>query len=162
VNELRGKGILIELHIYSPDFDIYKFRKYTESSGIRMNEPVDHKAIPELFSRFDLLYLPIDFDKHSVKFTRFSMPTKMSEYMISGVPVLVHAPGETAVVKFAKQHDIAFISDNNDNESLSGVLLDLIKNEEARKKVALRAIEVAQNKFDGINVRKNFQSIFNK
>lgn len=162
INELKRNGMSIVFSIYSPEYNLEKFRKYDDSPAILLNKPLKHDEMPELYSKFDLLFLPIDFDKLSIKFTRFSMPTKISEYMISGVPILIHAPEEIAIVKFAAKYNIAIISSKNGIGSLREILLDLINNDEARQKVALNAVSVASDKFDGIKVRKNFQSLFMK
>ena len=160
INELRKNGLQIELFIYSPEIHLDKFIKYSNNPGIHLSEPFEHNEMPELFSQFDLLYLPVDFDKFSVKFIKLSIPTKMSAYMISGVPILIHAPGETAIVKFAKRYEAAIISEYDDIASFRETLLELIENEEIRKKAAFNAVKTARDKFDAINVRKDFQSIF--
>lgn len=54
-------------------------------------------------TKADLLVIPLDFDEMSIRFARYSMPGKTSEYMASGTPILVYAPERTALSMYAKR-----------------------------------------------------------
>jgi hypothetical protein len=54
----------------------------------------------------DLLYLPLAFSKSSARISRYSMPTKLPEYLATGKPVLFHAPFESALFQVAERYDL--------------------------------------------------------
>jgi hypothetical protein len=50
------------------------------------NPVADYADLPEIYSSADILVIANDFDEKAICFLRYSMPTKASEYMISGTP----------------------------------------------------------------------------
>jgi hypothetical protein len=54
----------------------------------------------------DLLYLPLAFCKTSSRISRYSLPTKLPEYLATGNPVLFHAPAESALYQVAERYDL--------------------------------------------------------
>src|SRR5690606_19448166 len=45
---------------------------------------LSYEELPYKFAEADILYLPYDFSVNAISFIKYSMPTKASEYMISG------------------------------------------------------------------------------
>ena len=72
----------------------YKDDSRNKYQNQRKQHAIKHAKLNKFSSQFN------DFDKKSISFLKYSMPTKASEYMISGTPVLVYSHGETAVSKF--------------------------------------------------------------
>lgn len=54
----------------------------------------------------DLLYLPLAFCQRSARISRYSLPTKLPEYLASGKSVFVHAPKDSAVFRVAERYDL--------------------------------------------------------
>jgi len=54
----------------------------------------------------DLLYLPLAFDRKSSRIWRYSLPTKLPEYLATGKSVFFHAPQESAVFRVAERYDL--------------------------------------------------------
>jgi hypothetical protein len=54
----------------------------------------------------DLLYLPLAFGKKSSRISRYSLPTKLPEYLAAGRSVFFHAPQESAVFRVAERYDL--------------------------------------------------------
>jgi len=54
----------------------------------------------------NLLYLPLAFGKQSARISRYSLPTKLPEYLASGKTVLFHAPQDSAVYRVAERYDL--------------------------------------------------------
>jgi len=54
----------------------------------------------------DLLYLPLAFCKTSSRISRYSLPTKLPEYLATGNTVLFHAPSESALFQVAERYDL--------------------------------------------------------
>ncbi len=72
-----------------------------KSKYLRIMPYVDNANIPEVLISSNLLFLPLGFSKESREYTRLSMPTKISEYMASKVPILLYAPNEIALTEYA-------------------------------------------------------------
>jgi glycosyltransferase involved in cell wall biosynthesis len=151
---------------YKVEFDIYSAEKDTlETKGIdnmrnvRIFSPVKHEMIHMLLKEYDLLFLPLDFNENGFKYAQFSIPTKASEYMISGTPILVFAPKETAISKFCSENECAYCLIEEGDEKISEALHFMIDNAEYRKKVSSKAMRLAAELFDGEKVRREFQQL---
>ena len=118
---------------------------------------VAYKELPKVFAEADLLILPYDFSDDSVKFIKYSMPTKAPEYMMSGTPIIVYAPEVTAIVKDAEKNKWAKLVTENNAAALAGAVKHLCINENEREQIALNAISIAENKFNSVNVRNRFR-----
>jgi glycosyltransferase involved in cell wall biosynthesis len=126
---------------------------------------IEHRAfiayddLPKVFAEADFLILPYDFSPKALRFIKYSMPTKATEYMISGTPIIVFAPEGTAIVEYAKKYNWAKIITNMKTDELFKAVEDLIQNETTRKEIAQNAKRVAIKNHDSVNVRDNFRNI---
>jgi glycosyltransferase involved in cell wall biosynthesis len=124
---------------------------------------VQHKALvpyselPKVFAEADFLFLPYDFSEESIKFIKYSMPTKAPEFMVSGTPIIMFAPAETALVKHAIHGNWAKVLTENNTDKLAEAIMQLVTNEDQRKHIALNAIEIAEKKFNSATVRNQFR-----
>lgn len=123
---------------------------------------IAYNKLPELFQSMDFLLLPCDFSKVAIKFLKYSMPTKAPEYMITGTPIIILAPGETAVFQYGRDLDWAFTIDNDDPGVISVRLEEIVSNSEARYKIAERAMELARNRHSKEVVTSAFSKEFQK
>lgn len=159
ISKLKIDNQRIELEIYSKDADIPDLKQISELENVKLLPPVPYETVPGMLKDYDLLFLPLDFTVKGLKFARFSIPTKATEYMLSGTPVFVLAPEETAVNKFFKNNNCGFcVSSPNEKEIIEGIKY-IIRNEEYRKQISINAVNLAKDKFDAVTVRQKFQNI---
>ncbi|AKP50118.1 glycosyltransferase [Cyclobacterium amurskyense] len=118
---------------------------------------VPYEELPDRFSEADFLFLPYDFTPSANAFIKYSMPTKASEYMICGTPVLVFAPEDTALVTYAQDHQWAQVVTKNEVQALRDGLMELINNKEMRQRISEAAIKLAEERHDANKVRKQFK-----
>jgi glycosyltransferase involved in cell wall biosynthesis len=119
---------------------------------------VAYEELPKVFSEADILVLPYDFSEQALRFIRYSMPTKATEYMITGTPIILFAPKETAIVDDAERYGWATVITENNVTSLVESITYLVKNEEARRKVGKHAIKFATENHGSENVRTRFRA----
>jgi len=154
---VEGKEIFF--HLYTPDFESDTSRALTEMRNIKVFRPVKHESVYNLLREYDVLLLPLDFTESGIKFAKFSIPTKASEYMISGTPVLVFAPGETAVSRFFMANECGYCLTENDDLAIKNAIKTLVQDREFRVRTGTNAIKVASALFDGKLVRQKFQHL---
>ena len=87
------------------------------------------------------------------------MPTKAPEYMITGTPIIILAPEETAIVKNAIKYDWAKVITQNNINQVSDSIKQLIENEELRYKYARNAISIAEKNYNSIVVTNEFKKV---
>lgn len=118
----------------------------------------NYSLYPKSLQEADILILPYDFTKKSIIFIKYSFPTKASEYMISGTPILVYAPKETAISKHALEHQWAKVVNENSVSKIEEAIIELISNETDRVQYAENARRFAIENFDSTKVRERFRN----
>jgi glycosyltransferase involved in cell wall biosynthesis len=71
--------------------------------------------------------LPITFAEEELQLVRFSMPTKLPEYLASGTPTLVYGPRGCAPVEFCIQNQVGIVQSERSVASLVNVLVEVRK-----------------------------------
>jgi Glycosyltransferase len=120
---------------------------------------VSYNELPKVFSAADFLILPYDFSKKSIKFIKYSMPTKASEFMISGTPIIIFAPQETAIVKYAQKYNWAKVITEDNSMKIVDSIKSLIQSKAERQSIAENAIRLAEENHDASKIRRNFKEI---
>jgi glycosyltransferase involved in cell wall biosynthesis len=160
IEELNKEGNSISLHIQSFAVE-EKFKNGLKRfKFVTFNEFAEYSKLPEIFSAYDILLLPIDFEGNGKAYLHYSMPTKVSEFMISGTPILLFCPPGTALYEHAKKYNWAYTISNNDRQKIKKGILELIGDEDLRIKISGTAKEYALEHFNGNVVRVNFREVF--
>ena len=161
VNNLHQLGVEVLFEIQSPN-NHQLAKLLDENDCIQFVNPIEYSELPKKFSSVDLLFLPEDFDEDSVEFLKFSIQTKVAEYMISGTPILISAHKNTALAKYALKEDWALVVTENKKSTLTEALNELINNEELRMKLGMRGKEVAIKNENAEVVRTNFRKVLSQ
>jgi len=120
---------------------------------------VAYDDLPRVFAESDILLLPYDFHMAALKFIKYSMPTKVPEYMITGTPIIIFAPEVTALVKYAKKYNWAKVITKNDINAVTCAITQMIENKELRQKYGRNAIEIAEKNHNSIDVTNEFRKV---
>lgn len=126
-------------------------------SWVEHRAQVPYETLPQVFAQADLLLLPYDFTEKSIKYIRYSMPTKASEFMASGTPILAFAPEETATAQYAAKFGWAKLVTENREDQLVKALSQLLKDRREREQIARRAAALAEERHDAAVVSREFQ-----
>ena len=153
------KGLKIEFHIQATNFNPV-LDTLAKLNFIKINPSVPYSELPRIFSKSDLLILPNDFDSKSISYLRYSMPTKASEYMVSGTPILLYSSIKTAVTCHALKYNWAYVVSEENKEKLEFAISELYEKKELRIKLANAAKEYAINHFESNKIREQFKNSF--
>lgn len=148
IEELQGTTG-IELHIFSQ-------LPPKTGQGVHYHAFVPHDELPALIPQMDLLLLPFFFDHSWSRFARLSMPTKVSEYMISGVPMLLISDNDNAVYDLLVKNDCAFYLDSKDLGGIYTLLTEILNAPDMRETKARKAVKIAAERFDIDKVATTF------
>ena len=159
VGDLNAKGLKIRFHIQATNSNpvLDELSKFT---FITINPTVPYSELPRVFSQADVLLLPNDFDRTSRAFLKYSMPTKASEYMISGTPILLYSSAETAVTSHALKYNWAYVVSEKKNEALKSAITELYERRDLRTALGNTARDYAINNYDGALIREQFRKAF--
>jgi glycosyltransferase involved in cell wall biosynthesis len=95
----------------------------------------------ELLRTADLLVVPVTFAPGNFERVRFSLPTKLTEYLASGTPTLVYGAAASAPAAFCRRHGVGSVIDDRSVERL----VTFISTMAANRTRARRAAEADQN-----------------
>lgn len=120
---------------------------------------VKHDDIPEIIRNSRILYLPISIDKQTVKFTKYSMSTKMSEYLSSGVPIFYQGPDGIAMTEMLEKYRCAFVVKKNDIDLIASIIKRIIDNKDDVKQVVDSAQKLYKDKFEMDKVANELKAL---
>lgn len=93
----EASGRDITLTLLGPTLDREYSRALAPFGFIRTEPWVDNQACQRRMAKADVLYLPLSFEPKLDRIANLAMPTKFSEYLASGRPVIFHVPRESEV-----------------------------------------------------------------
>jgi len=159
IENLSNEGIKIKLHIQSTSSDKKVLNELKNLKSLVINPVAEYSELPVIFSDADILVIANDFDQGSISYLKYSMPTKASEYMISGTPVLVYSHESTAVSRFFSENKCGCCVSERNLDKLKDALISIIENESYRHDIGTRAVIIAAKLFDAKIVRMKFQNM---
>ena len=115
----------IELHIYAT-----QSLDYLKSIGL--NRPyiklsvATAQEMPRIQSEADILFLPLSWDTESPNIINTATPGKMTEYLITGRPMLIHAPAQSYLAQYAKANNFAAMVDEENIDKLANTIRRLL------------------------------------
>ena len=104
----------------------------------------------------DALLLPVNFDRASVDFIRYSMPTKIPAYLNAGTPILAYGSAETAQMQYADEIGWGLTVTERSMEMLQAAIKRIFTDADLRTSLSRAARAVAKN-HDAQTVRSDFQ-----
>ena len=107
---------------------------------------VDSRTAMRLQKEADILYLPLAFDTPWKDEVRTVYPTKAVEYLVSGTPILLHAPGDSYTVHEAREMGWALVVDRQDGAALQGAIARLLTDRPLREELAAGARSAAEGR----------------
>ncbi len=157
------ENLPIKLTLYTPHSE-----KYLNSLGIYKNKKINFSyCLPENvqseFSKADLLFLGLSFDKKYSNLINTSSPGKLCDYLISNRPILIHSPKNSFLTEYAKKNKFAYIADEYDLKKLKDKLTFIYHKRDNKKEIkelTTNALNIAFMNHDAIkNGTKFLQKI---
>ena len=157
LQKISNKGYDIVFNLYG---DISKLNDlhslvelYNLDNVVKYHGRIEHSLISSVLARQDLLVLP----RANTPQNKYGFSTKLSEYLVSGVPVLVTDVSDNLVYLKPNRDCLLAIFDSPD--SFSEKIQALIINyEDAAKNLANNAFIAANNNFNYLAHSKRFKS----
>ena len=159
IDILHRRGIKAICEIYGNVRDSGALDRFIKYQYVECKGYIEYEKLPSLISGSDILFLPLSFKSRMRKALRLSIPTKLTEYMLCPQPMIVFAPEQLALTRYAKDKEIAYLVTKNSANELADALISLIQNKSLRTKISKRAYEVAMAEHTTEVVCKRFRRI---
>lgn len=159
VAQLADSGIRIGLDIYSPDVLVEAHRHRLEANPAVKIHPTltEDREFFATLAAADVLLMPCNFDADSVRFIRYSMPTRVPAYLATGTPILVYGPAETAQASYARDAGWGLVVDRRGVLEVEWALRRLMEDFALRRELSATALRTAADRHDSRRVRGQFR-----
>lgn len=160
VNRLNAEGLPVTLTIVAPREHAARFGALlTLDPAIRLEPPIeDNDVFFRRIAAADALLLPVNFNDESIRFIRYSMPTKVPAYLTVGTPILAYGPAVTAQVDYALKAGWAELVTRRDPDALADGLRRVICDTALRARLSANARAAAAYNHDAARVRTAFKT----
>lgn len=120
---------------------------------------VSPDVLRERLASASLLVLGLSFDAPFPEVVRTATPARLPEYLATGVPLLVHAPGDSHVAQYVRRHDLGTVVDIPGIAAVTNAIESGRNNEKAALLRAKRAQEFVSAAHGLTTVRASFLRI---
>ena len=155
----KKTGMALEFGIYSRVDDNEKKRLLNVYDNCKFMGWRSHDEIEQILCNSKILYLPISMSKSTIRFTKYSMSTKMSEYLSSGTVILYYGPSGIAMTELLEKENCAFVVKNNKIEYLVQAIENILSNSQAVKEKIINAQLLFDSKFSISSVTTRVSNI---
>lgn len=148
----------VRLHLYTS-------RTLDELAGmnlrgaIALHDFLPLTEMPQVQRQADLLFLPLAFNSPYPNLVRTSSTTKLGEYLAAGSPMLVHAPPDSFVSWYCREHQCGMVVDQNDPAVLAEAIKRVLGDVELRRRLGARARERVRADFSISTARRKFREL---
>ncbi|MGQ0512037.1 MAG: hypothetical protein ACT4P9_15660 [Betaproteobacteria bacterium] len=159
VAQLGAEGVPVRLSIYSPALYAAPHReRLLAGPNIALHDAItDDETFFRVIAAADALLLPVNFDAATVRYIRYSMPTKVPAYLFSGTPILAYGPEEVAQIRYATERDWALVVGQRGVAPLAAGLRRVLSEAPLRERLSANARRTALECHDASLVRVRFQ-----
>jgi hypothetical protein len=126
-----------------------------EAGAINIKGSLTAKQVENIVNEYDIL-LHVENKKYFSR-TKYSMSTKIPEYLTSGKTILAYGPAGLASINYLQRSDAAFVI--NEKHEIFNSLSAIFNNETQRRTFAENAIELANKNHDPVKNRERFKKI---
>ena len=137
IDDLNKNGFSTELHIYCPEVNRASFSGYfSHLSSVYFKGSVSSTQVPEILCSASVLVHVESFEEHIIKFTQFSLSTKIPQYMASHRPILAYGPSQLASIQHIVNNNAGYAINSNDKDEMRKKIQALVENQELRLSLA--------------------------
>jgi len=154
---LQREGLDARLSVYTlpQDVEIYR-QRMTVGTVLRMAGFVPNDALPAVYDAADVLVHVESFDREVSAYTRYSLSTKLMEYLMAGRALLGFGPEDIASMTYVRDSGAGVVVSNPASAALREALRDLLIDHELRARLGLRARAFALAAHDSTTERRRF------
>ena len=161
LKQLHDEGIRSELSIYSSPAQVELYRnKLNIPPVVTLQGWVPPQQLPRIFHDADILVHCESFaDEEVSEAIKWSLSTKISQYMMAGRCILAIGPAKLASIKFVKENDAGIVIETQDARVLLESLRGALKDREKIARTGQVGREKAMELFEGKVQREKFRQV---
>lgn len=155
VDILNQQGYCVGFAMHSGKINPHFSEKVSAFRHSHVCEKIGREGIIHAFKSSSILFYPVSFDSQSIEYQKLSIHTKMTEYIASGVPILLYAPKNIAVSEYLEKYNAAEICNQGVN-NLVAAIQNMMNNASNMHSKVNNAYLLAKNEHNAPVVRERF------
>lgn len=129
------------------------------SGPVEYNKPKSQSEVLKIQKKSDILFLPLAFNSPYPELIKNTSPGKMGEYLVSGRPILVHAPADSYISWYFGEYECGVVVDRPDPSLLAEKISEILIDTEFRNRIVNNAQKRGQIDFSVDSAQEIFQSV---
>ena len=159
VSEINDIDVKLLLYVPSPPQDLVE--TYKNHPKIKF-DVAPQSEMPRIQSGADILFLPFAWRTPSPQIIATASPGKLTDYLASGRPILIHAPPYAYVSQYAKEYGFAHIVDKESIPLLQDGIRKLLQDHDYSRKLIKNARELFLKNHDAVKNAELLKKIINE
>jgi len=147
---LRSRGVDVRLHLYTAQSEASLHAQGIPDT-VHVHPTVKPLDASRVQCEVDILLLPLAFVTRYPELIRSSSPGKLGEYLASGRPILVHAPADCFLSRFASDQRWGLVCDTPDEARIADSVERIIRDSQLRTELSQKALAASQQFSEAVN-----------
>lgn len=163
LSNINQRGVVAKLQIYAPKSDEEKATQLVGLSSFAhyCGNVASHK-VTEILKHCDVAVHVESTEPDIVRYTRFSVSTKIPQYLAGGLPILAYGPVTSASSSYVEDSKAGVAVDGGDKQALLSAVKRLVEDCRWREKLGISALNVARERHLGEHVRSLFKAALSR
>ena len=154
VYQLRLEGVLIELVIYTSKSFWNCYSTQLKNWEVTYGSLIPYNELNEHLKQANLLLVATSFLSDYAHMVRYSVLTKLTDYMATGIPIMSCGPTYSASNHFVNKWECGLACETNNVKDVKSFIVKQMNNRSLNQKVADNAFEVLNNQFEKSKISK--------
>ncbi len=162
IHRLRVAGHDIELVLHTARWFERHYSEHWTRWGVVMGGLVPYEDLFQVLRGADLLLVTLSFKPELAHMAMYSLLTKITDYMATGVPLLVCGPAGSASVNFVNRWGCGLACDTDDVGRISDLFRDQLDRPQRNAELAARAYQVLRSEFSTQPVQRRLHDFLTR
>lgn len=146
MTELQDLPVSLELFVLNPPAELQERAARHPNVTIRQ---APRQELAQIIEKATLLFLPFGWNTPCPDIIATASPAKLTDYLASGTPILVHAPETAFVSQFVRQHRCGLVVPENSPHQLAQAIRNYLTGDEDRgREMSQRAVDIFSTEFN--------------
>jgi glycosyltransferase involved in cell wall biosynthesis len=160
LEEINLSGSPARLTIYSPAEDLARYRNaFAGQRTVQLGGSLTSGEVPAVLRDADILIHVESFAEETRRYTRYSLSTKIPQYLAAGRPILGYGPAEVASMEHIRSTEAGIVVGVEDTAMLVDQLMSLCFDGALRERLAHNGLAYARQHHRKEQVAARFAAV---
>ena len=153
------ENIVLDMYVNQTIDNLYKIDDSFKNSKVCIKSYISSEKLYTIIPSYDLAFLPLyNYKGKGRTVINTAQPGKLADYLISGIPILIHAPKDSFISRYGKEYNFAYIINDKNQESFVKIIKYIRRYPEESKIKIKNALKIATKFHDP---QKNAYTLLN-